>query len=129
MTQVVAALIRQNNRFLICRRPPHKTRGLLWEFVGGKVEKGETNQQALKREIMEEMRADIKVGDFLTTVEYDYPQFHLIMHCYLCELAGGKIDLLEHLDAKWLHIKELDNMKWCPADVQTVDAIKSYFSK
>lgn len=126
--EVVAAVIKKGDEFLATERGYGDLKGY-WEFPGGKVEKGETNQQALKREIMEEMRADIKVGDFLTTVEYDYPQFHLIMHCYLCELAGDKIDLLEHLDAKWLHIKELDNMKWCPADVQTVDAIKSYFSK
>ena len=93
------------------------------------MEAGETAKETLRREIKEELDAEIKVGSLLRTIDYDYPQFHLIMHCYLCELAGGKIDLLEHLDAKWLHIKELDNMKWCPADVQTVDAIKSYFSK
>lgn len=121
--EVVAAIIQRGNEFLATERGYGDLKGF-WEFPGGKVEPGEANEEALKREIMEEMNAKIKVGDFLTTVEYDYPTFHLTMHCYLCELADQKINLLEHLDAKWLHVSELDDMKWCPADVTVVEAIK-----
>ena len=114
--EVVAAVIKRGEEILATERGYGDLKGF-WEFPGGKVEPGETNEEALKREIMEEMNAKIKVGDFLTTVEYDYPTFHLTMHCHLCELVDQKINLLEHLDAKWLHVSELDNMKWCPADV------------
>ena len=122
--EVVAAVIRRGDEFLATERGYGDLKGF-WEFPGGKIEPGESKEEALKREIMEEMRAEIEVGDFITTVEHDYPEFHLTMHCFLCKLKHNKIDLLEHLDAKWLHINELDNMKWCPADVKVVKKIKS----
>ncbi len=121
--EVVAAVIRRKDEYLVTERGYGDLKGF-WEFPGGKIEPGESKEDALKREIMEEMRAEIEVGDFLATVEYDYPDFHLIMHCFMCTLKNDKINLLEHLDAKWLHINELDKMKWCPADIKVVKKIK-----
>lgn len=96
-----------------------------WEFPGGKVEPGETNQEALKREIREELSAAITVGDLLHVVEYDYPAFHLTMHCYLCSLETDSITLNEHEAAKWLPIDDLWQVNWLPADVQVVKAIEA----
>ncbi|MBO7454984.1 MAG: (deoxy)nucleoside triphosphate pyrophosphohydrolase [Paludibacteraceae bacterium] len=87
-----------------------------WEFPGGKIEPGEQPQEALKREIREELDAAIEVGELLRTIEYDYPQFHLTMHCYRCSLADGHLTLLEHEAAKWLRPDELDSVRWLPAD-------------
>ena len=98
-----------------------------WEFPGGKIESGETHQNALKREIREELATEIDVGNHLATVEYDYPQFHLTMHCYFCTIIGGQLSLLEHEDARWLGIDELDSVKWLPADVEVVNALKKDF--
>ena len=95
-----------------------------WEFPGGKMEAGETPEEALKREIHEELSTEISVDEFLCTVEYDYPAFHLKMHCYLCSLLTEALHLNEHEAAKWLTKEELDSVKWLPADVKVIDKIK-----
>lgn len=95
-----------------------------WEFPGGKMEAGEAPEEALKREIREELATEIKVDELLTTVEYDYTQFHLTMHCYLCSVISGQLSLLVHENARWLTMDELDSVKWLPADVEVINKIQ-----
>lgn len=122
--KVVAAIIRDGDRIFATQRGYGEYKDG-WEFPGGKVELGETSQEALIREIKEELDADIVVGDMLTTVEYDYPTFHLSMDCFWAALVeGSKMKLLEHEAAKWLAMDELDEVEWLPADVNVVEAIK-----
>lgn len=121
---VVAAIIRKDDKVFATQRG-YGTQKDGWEFPGGKIEEGETPQAALVREIREELEAEIIVGDHLVTVEHDYPDFHLSMQCFWCELAeGSHLKLLEHEAAKWLSKDELDSVDWLPADIKVVEAIR-----
>ncbi len=95
-----------------------------WEFPGGKIEEGESPEAALEREIREELATQIKVGDCIDTVEYDYPTFHLSMKCFACQVVSGKLELLEHENAAWLTKETLRSVKWLPADVTVLDAVE-----
>jgi len=122
--RVVAAIITDGSRIFATQRGYGEYKDG-WEFPGGKIEPGESSRDALVREIREELAADIVVGDLLTTVEYDYPDFHLSMDCFRATLAeGSSMDLLEHEAAKWLTEEELDSVDWLPADVLVVEAIR-----
>ena len=121
--EVVAAIIKKEDKIFITRRGYGEFIDM-WEFPGGKVEEGESREEALKREIDEELELEINVGEFLTTIEYDYPNFHLTMHCFICEIIGGEISLNVHNDSKWVTLEELENQKWIPADIAVVEALK-----
>ena len=125
MIEVVAALIWEGDKFMICQRPAHKARGLLWEFVGGKVEPGETKEQALVRECQEELAVTVQVGERLDTVEYDYPAFHLHMDCFWCVVTEGEIVLNEAQAARWLDRDTLPQVDWLPADLTLLPKLKA----
>lgn len=122
--EVVAAVIVRGGAVLAMQRGYGEFEGW-WEFPGGKVDASETPEQALVREIREELNASVAVGGHLCTAEYDYPAFHLSMRCYVCALEDDAFELLEHHAAKWLTQAHLDEVKWLPADVQVIDAIRA----
>lgn len=122
--EVVAAVILSEGRIFATQRGYGDFKDY-WEFPGGKMEFGETPRQALKREISEELATVISVGDLLCTVEHDYPQFHLILHCYLCSIVSGSLILLEHESARWLSADEIDSVVWLPADLKILPRIKT----
>ena len=121
--EVVAAIIQKEGRIFATQRGYGEWKDW-WEFPGGKMEAGETPVEALKREIREELSTEISVDEFFRTVEYDYPTFHLTLHCYLCSLQTDALHLNEHEAAKWLTKDELDSVKWLPADLDLIEALK-----
>lgn len=122
--EVVAAIIYKNGAYFATQRGYGEFEGM-WEFPGGKIELGETAESALKREIQEELGIDITVDKFLCTTHYDYPSFHLTMHCYLCRIISGEIELREHKSARWLTVEALDSVEWLPADIYPVQILKT----
>ena len=121
--QVVASIIHQNGKILATQRGYGEYKGL-WEFPGGKMEPGETEVQAIVREIREELNVEIGVEKKVCTVEYDYPAFHLRMHCLWCSIAEGTLELKEHQEARWLEPTEWESVDWLPADVEVIDALR-----
>ena len=122
--EVVAAIIRDAEGRIFATQRGYGEWKDWWEFPGGKIEPGETPQQALKREIREELDADIEVGELLRTIDYDYPAFHLTMHCFLCRLTGS-FTLLEHEAAKWLNPSDLKSVRWLPADEEIIQDLSN----
>ena len=123
---VVAAVIKDKDRIFATARGYGEYKGW-WEFPGGKIEQGETPQQALIREIKEELDTEIRVGELIDTIEYDYPTFHLSMDCFWAEVVAGNLVLKEAAAAKWLTKETLDSVEWLPADITLIDKIKQSF--
>ena len=121
--RVVAAVIRKDDKIFATQRGYGEFKDG-WEFPGGKIEDGESPEQALIREIKEELDTDINVGDLIDTIEYDYPNFHLSMDCFWCEILQGKLELKEHESARWLKKEKLYSIDWLPADVGLIEKIK-----
>ena len=124
MTEVVAALIRDTDRVLICQRPAHKARGMLWEFVGGKGEPGESREEALIRECREELAITISVGDIFTEVTHTYPDLTIHLTVFNAEITAGVPRKLEHNDLRWITVDELDRHAFCPADQSIVEKLR-----
>ena len=123
ITEVVAALIWQDEKFMICQRPVHKARGLLWEFVGGKVEPGETKEQALIRECREELAITLSVGDVFMDVVHEYPDLTVHLTLFNATIAKGEPQKLEHNDIQWITPSEIQNYEFCPADEEILKEI------
>ncbi len=126
---VVAALITNKNQFLICQRPQNKARGLLWEFVGGKVEPGETKQKALIRECQEELGITIQPLDIFIKVDHKYPDIKVHLTIFNAVIVQGEITKKEHNDIRWITPDEIDNYEFCPADKAVLEKIKAEFNK
>ena len=128
MTEVVAALIWAGDKFMICQRPPHKARGLLWEFVGGKVEVGETKEEALIRECREELGITLSVGDVFMDVIHEYPDITVHLTLFNATIAEGSPQLLEHNDIKWITPNDVSNYDFCPADMEILAKITEVYN-
>ena len=124
MTEVVAALIWNKNRFLACQRPAHKARGLMWEFVGGKVEPGESKEQALIRECQEELAVTVAVRDVFMEVEHVYPDLTVHLTLFNASIAEGIPQKIEHNDLRWITVEEIDQYEFCPADEEILRRLK-----
>ena len=124
VTEVVAALIWDKDKFMICQRPAHKARGLLWEFVGGKVEPGETKEQALIRECQEELAATLSVGDVYMDVVHEYSDITVHLTLFNATIAKGVPQKLEHNDIQWITVEEIDHYNFCPADAEILLQLK-----
>lgn len=122
--EVVAAVIYKDGKIFATQRGYGEFEGM-WEFPGGKIEPGESCEVALVREIQEELGVDVEVGELICTTEYDYPSFHLTMHCFLCCVASGEIELKEHKSARWLTKDTLNDVEWLPADLEVIEKIKN----
>ena len=128
MVEVVSALIWQGDKFMICQRPVHKARGLLWEFVGGKVEQGETKEQALIRECQEELAVTLSVGDVFMDVVHEYPDLTVHLMLFNATMVEGEPQKLEHNDIKWITPSEISNYEFCPADEEILKKIIETYS-
>ena len=127
MTDVVAALIWDGDRFLACQRPAHKARGLLWEFVGGKVEPGETPQAALVRECREELDVTVGVGELFMELIHEYPDLTVRLSLYHAVILEGAPKKMEHNDIRWIRVRDIDSLDFCPADRDILNALKEKY--
>lgn len=125
MTEVVAALIWKGNRFLACQRPAYKARGLLWEFVGGKVEYGESREEALIRECREELGVSVHVKELFMDVVHTYPDLTVHLSVFHAEIVEGIPQKLEHNDIRWITVEDIENLSFCPADIDILTALKN----
>ena len=125
VTEVVAALIWEEDRFLICQRPAHKARELLWEFVGGKVEPGETKEQALARECREELAVTISVGEVFMDVDHNYPDLNVHLTLFNAAIIGGTPQMLEHNDIRWITPEQIPQYEFCPADEEILRRLQT----
>ena len=124
MTEVVAALIWEGDTFMICQRPAHKARGLLWEFAGGKVEPGETKEQALVRECREELAVTLQVGEVFMELTHQYPDLTVRLTLFCASIQEGTPKMLEHNDSRWITVGEIDQYPFCPADKEILEKLK-----
>ena len=129
IVEVVAALIWQDNKFMICQRPTHKARGLLWEFVGGKVESGETKEQALIRECKEELNILLSVGDVFMDIVHEYPDITVHLTLFNATIAEGEPQKLEHNDIQWITPREIPNYEFCQADEEILEKISEIYQE
>lgn len=123
--EVVAAIIKKDNKIFCAQRADKGELAKKWEFPGGKIEKNETPEEALKRELVEELKLEVDVKGHFLTVDHEYENFTISLHSYLCEAKSEQITLLEHLDSKWLKLADLDNLDWAAADIPIVDKLRN----